>query len=334
MKEIPADSDADSAAERDTGDDYWRNYYDDATLARSDELREVHSILSGGASIHIDLYRQPARDAPTVVFNHGSAGYCRIFVDLALMYFDRGYTVVLPDQIGQGLSGGRRGDYTITEATQSIVDVALWAKSRLDGPLCMTGGSMGGALTYYAAAADAPVEAMACLNLVDFSTTDSWAFSKLAPLAKVPAMSTMSRALMWLLTPLHRVRFPFSWIGRFDKLMDNRDREFQALWDGDPVPPRNISLRHLASASTTPPAVPLEENRLPTLVINQALDEMVDPSLTRRNYDRLGGPKRYLEVPFGHWSSDPKFWKEIVEASDQWFREHTDHPPPPGTTHA
>ena len=245
-------------------------------------------------------------------------------MDLALTYFDRGYTVALPDQIGQGLSGGRRGDYTIAEATQSIVDVAFWARSRFGGPLYMAGGSMGGALTYYAAAAGAPVKAIACLNLVDFSTIDSWAFSKLVPLARVPGMAILSRILMWLLTPLHRMRFPFSWIGRFDKLMDYRDPDFQALWDADPVPPRRISLRHLASASTTPAAVPLEENRLPILVLNQALDEMVDPELTRRNFGRLGGPKRYVELPFGHWSSDPQFWKEIVDASDQWFRKHMD----------
>jgi hypothetical protein len=137
-------------------------------------------------------------------------------------------------------------------------------------------------------------------------------------------MASISRAFMWLLTPVHGARFPFSWIGRFDKLMDRRDPDFQALWDADPVPPRKIALRYLASCSTTPAAVPLEENRIPTLVINQALDEMVDPKLTRRNYDRLGGPKQYLEVPFGHWSSDPKFWNEIVEASDQWFGEQRD----------
>jgi len=51
---------------------------------------------------------------------------------------------------------------------------------------------------------------------------------------------------------------------------------------------------------------------------------MVDPKLTRRNFERLGGPKRYVEVPFGHWSSDPQFWNEIVDASDHWFREHMD----------
>lgn len=320
----PDESSANSDPSSNRGSEYWRIYHDDATLARGDQLREVHTIRSGGAPIHIDVYPQPDPDAPVLIFNHGAAGYCRMFVPAALTYYDRGYTFILPDQIGQGMSGGRRGDYTVAQATESIVDVARWAKSRWNGPVFMAGGSIGGGLTYYAAAAGAPVEAITCLNLVDFSSVDSWDFSKLAPLAKLPGMQAIARAFLWLLTPLHGVRFPFSWVGRFHKIMDSRDTEFQALWDADPLPPRNIAIRYMASSFTTPPAVPLEENRLPTLVINQALDEMVDPELTRRNYDRLGGPKEYLEVQFGHWSSDPEFWHEIVEASDQWFRKHMD----------
>ena len=109
---------------------------------------------------------------------------------------------------------------------------------------------------------------------------------------------------------------------RFDKLVDRRDPDFLALWNADPVPPRQISVRYLASVSTSPPAIPLEKNEIPTLVINQELDEMVDVELTRHNYARLGGPKKYLEVPFGHWSSQPEFWQTIVEATDVWFREH------------
>ena len=305
-----------------SGYEHWRNYYDQETLARGDALREVHAIRSAGATIHIDAYPRPERDAPVVVFNHGSAGYCRLFVRMALTYYDRGYTVVLPDQIGQGLSGGRRGDYSIAEATQNIVDAARWAKTHFGGTTFLAGGSVGGGLTYYAAAAGAPARAIACLNLVDFSTTDSWQFSKLAPWAKVAGMATVSELFMRMIKPMHRVRFPFSWIGRFDKLMDRREPEFLELWNADPVPPRRVSVRYLAGVSTTPPAIPLEDNQIPTLVINQQLDEMVDVELTRRNYQRLGGPKKYLEVPFGHWSSHPEFWRTIVDASDAWFREH------------
>lgn len=53
---------------------------------------------------------------------------------------------------------------------------------------------------------------------------------------------------------------------------------------------------------------------------------MTDPAIMRRNYERLGGPKRYHEVPWGHWSSQPPFWQASAEAADDWFGAYL-HPP-------
>ena len=66
----------------------------------------------------------------------------------------------------------------------------------------------------------------------------------------------------------------------FDKLMGARDREFQFQWDTDPVPPRSVNF-------------------------------------TKRNYERLSEPKRYLDVPFGHWSSQPEFWETIAQSCNE-----------------
>ena len=301
---------------------YWRCYYDAATLERGDALREVVAIRSAGVTMHLDVYPHPDPAAPVVVFNHGGAGYCRLFVPLALRFHERGYTVVLPDQRGQGFSGGVRGDYTIAECTQNVVDAAHWAQRRFGGPLFLAGGSLGGALSYYAAAAGAPATAIACLNLFDFGSGDALHISRLAPLAKYSLGQKVFRALFALLRPLDWLRLPANALARFDKLMDDRDSTFQRQWDADPIPPKGLSLRQIASSLTTSPAVPFEHNRVPTLVLNQARDRMVDPAITQRNYERLGGPKRYSEVNYGHWSSDPAFWDAVVEACDDWFREY------------
>lgn len=303
---------------------YWRVYYDENVVERSNRIREEHTILSTEVDIHIDVYARPNPDAPIIIFNHGAAGYCRLFVELALDFYDLGYTVILPDQRGQGLSGGGRGDYSISECVRNIVDVAHWARNRFLGPLFMAGGSVGGALTYYAAAAGAPAHAIACLNLFDFGNgADGIQISRVAFLSRYGAIVRLLKAGNAILRPLQWVQIPFNWVGAFDKLMDERDAEFQAQWDADPIPPRLVSLRSLASNMTTPPAIPFEKNRVPVLVINQSLDKMVDVSVTRCNYERLGGPKRYVEVPFGHWSSQPAFWQAIVQACDEWFREHS-----------
>lgn len=301
------------------GSDYWRRYYDGETLERADALRQTAAIRSTGVTLHLDLYLHPDPGAPVVIFNHGGAGYCRLFVPLALRFHERGYHVVLPDQRGQGCSGGRRGDYTIAEATQNIVDAAGWAQGRFGTPVFIAGGSVGGALSYYAAAAGAPTAAIACLNLFDFGADDALRFSRLAPLATLPGGSALVRALLPLLRP-DWLRLPARWLARFDRLMDERDAGFQRQWDADPIPPPRLSLRQVASNLTTPPAVPFERNTVPTLVLNQRRDLMVDPAITRRNYERLGGPKRYVELDYGHWSSDPAFWEAVVQACDAWFR--------------
>jgi hypothetical protein len=44
----------------------------------------------------MDVYPRAEEGVPVVVFNHGAAGYCRLFVRLALEYHDRGYTGALP----------------------------------------------------------------------------------------------------------------------------------------------------------------------------------------------------------------------------------------------
>lgn len=303
--------------------DYWRVYYDEKVAERSDKIREEIELHSTGVNIHVDVYSNPNSNAPVVIFNHGAAGYCRLFVQFALLFYKRGYTVVLPDQRGQGLSGGRRGDYTISECVQNIVDVAHWAKNRFRTPLFMVGGSVGGALTYYAAAAGAPANAITCLNLFDFGNgMDGIKISRVAFLARYNAIVKTLKVGMAFLKPLYWLRIPFNWMGAFDKLMDERDAEFQAQWDADPIPPRLVSLRSLASNMYTSPTISFEKNQIPVLVINQSLDKMVDPNITRYNYERLNGTKRYLDVPFGHWSSQPEFWETILVACDEWCKEY------------
>lgn len=305
------------------GADYWERYYAPDIVQRSKELRQTKRLPSNGVDLHLDIYPHPDPQAPLLIINHGAAGYGRLFVPLALALHDRGYTVIVPDQQGQGFSGGRRGDYTMAECTQNIVAAAQWAAATYEGPLFMFGGSVGGALTYYAAAAGAPIQAIACLNLFDFGDgRDGLLISRFAVLARSALLTRLLTGLTRLSYPIEKLRVPFIWLGRFEKVMDEQDAQFQALWDEDPIPARLVSLRALASNLNTPPAIPFEQNRMPTLVINQKRDRMIDPQTTRGSYERLAGPKEYLEIPFGHWSAQSDFLQAIVTASDRWFRQN------------
>ncbi len=305
--------------------DYWKRYYDNDTVRRSEALRSEHRVPSGDVSLHVDVYRQPDDTAPLILVNHGGGGYCRIFVHVALRLFERGYTVVLPDQRGQGYSEGDRGDFVAGDFVANVIDAAHWCRAEFPRArsFAMAGGSVGGALTYAAGAAGAPVDALICHNLYDFGTArDALAVSRLAFLNRIPGAARIATAILRFTARLFpRLRIPFHWLGSFETMVDERDSGFFETWREDPAPIRRVTLRYIASMSATPPAVPFADNRIPVLVLNPVRDRMTHPAVTRRNFERLGGPKQYAELPFGHWSLSPAFADEWCELVDKFLRD-------------
>lgn len=252
-----------------------------------------------------------------MIFNHGGGGYSRLFLPIARALHGLGYTVILPDQRGQGLSEGDRGDFTVSQHVTNIVDVAHWARRAYRGQLFMGGGSLGGGLTYYAAAAGAPVDALILHNLYAFEPGgDGLALSRMAALDRVPGVHALSR---WSLSPLARLwpsfKIPYGWLGVFENMVDERAAGFYARWREDPFPIKRVSLRYIHSLMTTSPAIPFERSPFRSLVINQTRDRTVRPAVTRRNFERLGGDKRYVEIDYGHWAMSDAFvaeWSQIV----------------------
>jgi pimeloyl-ACP methyl ester carboxylesterase len=309
---------------KNTRTDYWRTYHDEKTLHRADTLRKTVHIESTGVRLHIDVYEQADKSAPVFLFNHGGGGYSRLFIPIALALYDLGYTVVLPDQRGQGLSGGKRGDYTLMQLVHNIVDAACWAREHYTGHIFMGGGSFGGGLTYYAAVAGAPVEAMVLHNLYDYGNiVDGLALSRLARLAQIPGVSRLTRLLMsGLKAVLPSLQVPYGWLGAFETMVDERAVGFYTQWKADPVPVRRIAVRFLHSTMSTPPTIAFEHNTVPALVINPARDQMVSPAVTRRNYERLGGPKQYFEMDYGHWAMGKQFVDEWAGVVHRFLRQY------------
>ncbi len=301
---------------------YWKRYFTPDVVAQVERIKQDMYIMSTGVRIHMDVYEQPDKRAPVLMFNHGGGGYSRIFAPLALAMHARGYTVVLPDQRGQGYSDGDRGDFTLAQCVQNIVDAAQWARQRYAGKLFMAGGSVGGGLTYKAAAAGAPVDAIICHNLYDFgSARDALSVSRFAfasDLPLLPDIFAASTRMMASLLP--SLKLPFMLLGKFESMVDERDPDFFNIWREDPLPIKNISLRYMASTFATPPAIPYEQNRMRVLVVNQTRDKMVSPAVTRRNYERLSGDKHYVEIDYGHWATGAQFIAEYVEILERYLR--------------
>ncbi|MEM9953152.1 MAG: alpha/beta fold hydrolase [Chloroflexota bacterium] len=303
--------------------DYWRIYHSEHDLQQTDAIRKTYTILSTGVDIHIDAYEQEDTSAPVFIFNHGGGGYSRLFIPTILELYQRGYTVLVPDQRGQGLSQGNRSDFTMGQFVQNIVDVAHWASKKYSGVLFMGGASLGGALTYKAAVAGSPVRAIVCHNLYDFGNpSDTLAVSRFAPFANLPLIpSLFAMTTRFLRAVLPKITIPYKMLGKFDKMVDERNTEFYAHYQDDPYPIKWVSLRYMASIFSTPPAIRLEENTLPVLVINQTRDKMVSPSVTRHNYERLGGEKAYIEIDYGHWAIGGGFEEEWVSIVDDYLKQ-------------
>lgn len=50
-------------------------------------------------------------------------------------------------------------------------------------------------------------------------------------------------------------------------------------------------------------------------------DTMVSPMVTKRNYERLGGTKQYVEIGYGHWATGEAFVHEYVGIMDDYLRQ-------------
>lgn len=311
-----------------TPETYWHRYYDAGTLARILAAARPGRIESAGISLHLDHYRQADPGAPIVVLNHGGGGHAGLLAGLALTLFERGMTVVVPDQKGQGRSGGSRGDFTLAAAVGNIVDAALYARGLGTGPLVLAGGSIGGGLTYYAAAdlarrGRAPAAAI-CLNLFDFShPATALGLTRFSGLAGVPGLAAALRAAVALLPP--GLRLPYRPLARFAEMTDARDRAlgFLPIWQRDPLVMTSVTARYMASLMATAPAIAFEDNRLPVLVINQLRDRMVSPALTLGCYRRLGGPVAYAEIDWGHYSLLPAFNRAVADLAVDFLKGST-----------
>jgi hypothetical protein len=172
-----------------------------------------------------------------------------------------------------------------------------------------------------AGSADKRVKALILHNFYDYANkSDILSFTHFAFLGKTKLTTNISAWFSKIVsTLLPNLKIPYQILARFKNMVD--EKEFYELWKHDPVAIQNINLAYFAHSINTKPKIKIVDNKIPTLVINPTKDKMVNPSITKKNYDRLTCKKQYIEIPYGHWSTNPLFYKLWSKITSDWIDE-------------
>lgn len=304
----------------------WKAFYPFAGFVQKIErLVEEDWLVSGKDEIHLDIYRQKMPESqstdktrPVVVMCHGLSSCGRMMISYALELFKRGYHVICPDLAGFGLSPQKKGSRTIEELTQNLLDCVHYAKNNFGGKIYLTGISLGGSLSYYAACQKADdISAIACLNLMDLSSPDTLAatgrdklIKKLSPFIKL-AKKVFPNAVL-----------PLKYFIRVENL--SNDKHLIENFKKNPLVVKAYTYKAAYSLISAAPKIPFNQfKQVPILVMHGEKDKLLPESLTKKNYDQIAGEKKYLTIPnCTHVPLGVSVVNTYVGALDEWFRAH------------
>lgn len=227
---------------------------------------------------------------------HGGGGHGRLLSALTAPVIEAGFRAVAPDLPGFGLTRVPVGHVPVLADWVALV-AALAAEQ--PGPVSLFGLSLGGTVALHAAMVSEAVDAVLASTLLDLQhrptlrgiSTMPWLVAGL-PLVRGPLVRLPVRVRH--LAPLARM---------------SSDPQINALLRTDPlIGARWIPLGFFASLASTPPPGPIETfDRVPIQVVHPAADAWTPPALSRRTFDRLPGPKRWVDLPEGgHLPVEPE----------------------------
>jgi alpha-beta hydrolase superfamily lysophospholipase len=293
--------------------DYWRKYQrflpERLRLAPGREPTEEWWSWRG-ADIHLDRY--PAPTAPvTVVFLHGAGGYSRLLAPFGQMLQAHGYEVVMPDLPGYGLSVAPSALFSYARWVDCAADLAAAEIQRTGRPVVLAGMSVGGYLSYLAAAQGRQAAGVMATTLADprlrivrnqFARSP-WQVRLLGPL--LPLLATLFGSL----------RLPVRWFANMKGIAN--DPEVIRLVCADPLGGGNrMPFRFLHSILAIRPAIEPEAFDLcPVLLVHPADDRWTTIEASRPFFDRIKGPKELVMLEnCGHYPIEEPGVTRLEEA--------------------
>jgi len=232
---------------------------------------------------------------PVMLFVPGTSVYALLYVEYMYKLSLQGFNVVGFDPRGHGMSGGKRGSYTLgglVEDARAVIDHAI--KVYGDN-VAISGSSQGGMTSFYCAAAEPRLKAAVCHNVIAPNEPDNYRMTRWPAFYRLPlAMLPFAKPLVD--SPIGELMTPIS------IYLDLKAEPTRMLPDvgkflkEDPLAVNAISLAALASLGASPIARPVEQIETPVMVIHAGQDNIFPEDYIRRVYDRLTCKKEFLLI--------------------------------------
>lgn len=237
--------------------------------------------------LHLEVLDPPGARV-TVVFVPGTNAYSLLYADFLAALADAGLRVVGLDPRGHGLSGGRPGDYVLTDLVDDLDRAVAHVRARFGDPVVVAGSSQGGIAAFYYAASSAPIAGAICHNAADLTDPASLSLTRLPPRLAArlaPWIRRAARLVPGAIVPMEA----YLALGR--EPVQGWGDSHRAL-HGDPALVPFVRLATLASLSSTPLPTPVERIRVPVMLLHGGADTIFPRELIEDLHARLTCEKR------------------------------------------
>ena len=246
--------------------------------------------------LHLTIYERGTQ-APSLIFIHGMSMHAGAYAttipnaNFLAALSAQGFNVIGLDLQGHGRSGGTRGLFTYHELMGNIKCTVDYVTERYNDRIGITGTSMGGVLSFYAAIEDSRIKSVVCHNVVDLRDVRPIFYLKrhflLLPLLKF--LKPFASFLTWLSIPIIAYIKP--------KDVFDKKENFQHIVK-DPFMTWAYRFSSWISVFYYPDDKPaIETQKAPVRIIDGAQDKIFPVAYTRTFYERLQCQKDFVVVP-------------------------------------
>jgi alpha-beta hydrolase superfamily lysophospholipase len=274
---------------------------------------------------HLTIY--PAANpqaSPSTIFIPGMRGHAGTYSTLVpsgnflAALAEAGLNAVAVDLPGHGRSEGPRGLFTYHSIIETLRAAVRYTAERFGTPVGVTGSSMGGILSLYAALEIPEIHAAVPMNVLDLRNIDPALHlvrhRVIVPPTRMAARLGMGPLLTWAPVPVDAFLST-------KEVWDNR--EYGRAWLRDPYSTSAYRASAWISLFMTPQDKPaLEDLKTPTRILVGERDQVLEAGMTRAIYDRLTCEKDLMVLPGAGHMLPIEYLPQTAPLVVDWLKDH------------